>query len=253
VSVFTTYVAHYLPGFKVTRHGFKRVGEFMRFMMTGSPYCVYSVSDNVLLMAPRERATGTIMEDVKGLIITSADGSKYNSVFNVPAGEPFIRTVAPIQEAEAAQPKKRGRKPKAQQASPQPQEEKIPQKRGRKPGNKKAVTAPAPTFNIAVEGTIRKWIKGQFEALSAADALPLSEVRKLTTEEYAQATFGIRTPIFREIETRSNLNEQRTANGKIKYWKESFRFNGRTYIIYKEWVAGLHQERFVAWLAAHKK
>ncbi|MCL1884908.1 MAG: NYN domain-containing protein [Defluviitaleaceae bacterium] len=211
VSVFTNYLSYYLPAFKVTRHGFKRISEFMRFVLTSSPFCMHAISDNVLLIAPRATAKGQIMEDVKGLLITSAEGSKYNSVFNVPDGEPFIYTIAPAQI--------------------------------------KAATPPT----TEIPDSIRKWIKDRFEELSAADALPPGEVRKLLTAEYAQATFGIRTPIFKEIETKSNLNEQRTANGKIKYWKESFRFNNRTYIVYKEWVAKLHQERFVAWMGTFKK
>ncbi|MCL1843254.1 MAG: NYN domain-containing protein [Defluviitaleaceae bacterium] len=232
VSVFTNYVSRYLPDFKVTRHGFKRVGEFMRFIMTGSPYCLHSISNNVLLIAPRKTAKGTIMEDIKGLLITAADGSRYNSVFNVPVGEPFIYSITPPEK----QPKVA--KPSARRRHVKPE---TP-----------VVNETAPAKEITVEGSIRKWIKTQFEVLSAEDSVPLSEVRKLTTPEYSLATFGVRTPIFREIETRSNLIEQRTANGKIKYWKESFRFNGRMYLIYKEWVANLHQERFVAWLAAFK-
>ncbi|MCL2840890.1 MAG: NYN domain-containing protein [Defluviitaleaceae bacterium] len=254
VSVFVTYVSHYLPGFKVTRHGFKRVGEFMRFMLTGSPYCVYSIDDNVLLMAARhspEVAKGKIMEDVNGLLITMHDGSRFNSIFNVPVGEAFIYSVTHNAKAE-----------------------KTPAKRGRKPGQKNALkpvhqsteteivkveNPPAVENSIEhivvpeVTGSIRKWIKTQFEELSAKNAISPSEVRKLTNLEYCEKTFGVRNAIFREIETRSNLNEQRTANGKIKYWKESFHFNGKTYIIYKEWVVTLHRDRFIAWLNAHKK
>jgi hypothetical protein len=146
----------------------------------------------------------------------------------VPAGEPFVYSVIA--------------------------EEKPPKTR-RKPGRKAAkpdVPPPAPE-EVIVAGSIRKWIKDRFEELSAADSLPSTEVRKLTTAEYSLSVFGVRTPVFREIETRSNLTEQRTANGKIKYWKESFRFNGKTYLIYKEWVAALHQDRFVSWLGAYKK
>jgi hypothetical protein len=225
VSVFNNYVSYYMPDFKVASHGFKRVSEFMRFILTGSPYCMHFIDDNVLLIAPRATAKGVIMGDVKGLIITSADGSKYNSVFNVPMGEPFTYTVLPPAQAESAA--------KAEQEHPAPAEDEKP-----------AIPE--------ITGSIRKWIKERFEELSSADALPPGEVRKLTTMEYSQATFGVRTPIFKEIETRSNLTEQRTANGKVKYWKESFRFNNRTYIVYKEWVANLHQERFAVWLSAFR-
>jgi len=237
ISVFMTYVNHYLPGFKVRQHGFKRFGEFVRFVLTGSPYCIYSVSDNVLLMSTRDvakAAGGKIEDDVNGLLITSLDGSRYNSVFNVPANEPFVYSVSPPEtptKQEKPKTRKRRSKAVAEQSADTPPAEEI----------------------IVDEGSIRKWIKSQFEELSAEDALAPSEVRRLTTEEYCQKVFGIRTPIFREIETRSNLDEQRTVNGKVKYWKDSFKFKRRTYIIYKEWVVGLHKDRFVAWLAANKR
>ena len=241
VSVFNIYVKHYLPGFKVTRHGFKRVGEFMRFMMTGSPYCVYSDKENVLLIAPRSQATGAKMEDVKGLVITSSIGSKYSSVFGVPEGEPFIYSISPVEDEEKV-PAKRGRKPQTQTA------EKTTRKYTRR-----AKKAEIPESSTVVEGPFRKWVKTQFDAISTDDSLPLKEVRKLTDAEYSKATFGISVPIFREIETKSNLTEQRTVDGRVKYWRDSFRFNGRTYIIFKEWIANLHQARFLAWLDAHKK
>jgi len=242
VSVFVTYMAHYLPGFKVTRHGFKRVGEFMRFMLTGSPYCVYSIADNVLLMAPRATAEGSIMEDVKGLLIALPDGRRYNSVFNVPEGEQFVHTVSPPTNVEKVVAKRPPvTKPNTKSKTPKSKEPAA------------VIPAVPVKHDITVEGSIRKWIKTQFEELADSDTLPMAEVRKMTTEEYSHSTFGVRIPIFREIETRSNLTEQRTANGKVKYWKESFRFNGRTYLIFKEWVASLHQDRFIAWLAAHKQ
>ncbi|MCL2198953.1 MAG: NYN domain-containing protein [Defluviitaleaceae bacterium] len=233
VSVFTNYMSYYLPDFKAQRHGFKRVSEFVRFILTGSPFCIHSIEDNVLLIAPRDTAKGTIMEDVKGLLITSESGNKYNSVFNVPVGEPFIYSTSP--ERVEAPPAKKSRKKKVvQEAAP-------------------IEAPPEAKPEIKIEGSIRKWIKDRFEELSADDLLPTAEVRKLTTAEYAQSVFGVRTPIFREIETRSNLTEQRTANGKIKYWKESFKFNGKMYLIYKEWVASLHQERFITWYTTFKK
>lgn len=232
VSVFTNYLSHYLADFKVTRHGFKRVSEFVRFALTGSPFCIHSIEDNVLLISPREAAKGNVMDDVNGLVITSAQGNKYNSIFNLPPGESFVYTVL----ADAAAPAKKPAR--AKKAAPKPDP---------------AQTVPAPPPKTPpVSGSIRKWIKDRFEELSAADSLPPGEVRKLTTAEHSEKTFGVRTPVLKEIQTRSNLTEQRTANGKIKYWKESFRFNGKMYLIYKEWVANLHQERFTAWLAQFK-
>ncbi|MCL2456917.1 MAG: NYN domain-containing protein [Defluviitaleaceae bacterium] len=243
ISVFTNYMNHYIPNFKVTKHGFKRVGEFIRFILTGSPYCLFTAANNVLRIAPREIAAGTnIFEDVKGLLITSANGNKFKSVFDVPQGEPFIYSIMPQPALPAPPPikKKKIKSPEPQKIiKPEPQKETEIEKEIPK--------------EIKIDGSIRKWIKDKFEELSAADALPPGEVRKLTTPEYAQTVFGVRSPIFKEIETRSNLNEQRTANGKIKYWKESFRFNGKMFIVYKEWVVNLHEERFIAWLETLQK
>lgn len=241
VSIFTKHVSHYLPDFKVTRHGFKRVSEFLAFILTGSPYCMHSMEDNVLLISPRSTVKGMILEDVKGVLITSEEGSKYNSVFSVPAGEPFVYKIAPP-EKKATPPAKLGRKPGWSVTNVT----QIPIEKPEEPSSQSEE-------DIKVEGSIRKWIKTQFEALSEADALPPSEVRKLTTAKQSLMIFGVRTPVFREIETRSNLTAQRSTNGKVKYWKESFRFNNKTYLVYKEWVAGLHQERFLTWLAMFKK
>ncbi|MCL2356824.1 MAG: NYN domain-containing protein [Defluviitaleaceae bacterium] len=235
VSVFTNYISHYLPDFKVTRHGFKRISEFIRFALTSGPFCIHSIEDNVLLIAPRSEAKGTIMEDVRGLVITSAQGNKYNSVFNVPLGESFSYSLLPDESKKTKPAAKKEKPPKV--APPAPPKPLTPPEPSEQPSPESQVS-----------GSIRKWIKDRFEELSAADALPVAETRKLTTSEYSEKTFGVRTPVFKEIETRSNLAEQRTANGKIKYWKESFRFNGKMYLVYKEWVANLHKERFAAWL-----
>ncbi|MCL1846166.1 MAG: NYN domain-containing protein [Defluviitaleaceae bacterium] len=258
VSVFANYLNHYLPDFKVTRHGFKRVSEFIRFGLTSSPFCIHSISDNVLLISPRESAKGTIMEDVKGLVIT-AQGNKYNSVFNVPPGEPFVYSLlpdapspaSPAPPASSAPPAPAKKKAAVKKPSTPPQP--APKKIAPVPEPAKVEKSPPPAPEMSpISGSIRKWIKDRFEELSAADSLPAAEVRKLTTVEHSEKTFGVRTPVFREIETRSNLTEQRTANGKIKYWKESFRFNGKMYLVYKEWVASLHEKRFAAWLESFK-
>jgi len=220
VSVFTTYLSHYLPGFKVTSHGFKRISEFIRFILTGSPYCIYSISDNVLLMAPREVAKGNIMEDIKGLLITTYDGSRYNSVFNVPTDEPFVYSITPENKAELLKPEKI--------------EEHVEEKEDVK------------------ADSVRKFVKEAFDELSRLDALPVNEVKKLTTADYSRSKFGLKTPILKEISDDSNLTEERRVNGKVKYWKEPFKFNSKSYLIYKEWVASLHKNRFIKWLADYK-
>ena len=232
ISIFANYINHYLPSFKVRSLGFKGIGEFMRFMLTGSQYCTYSVADNVVLMAPRttaEAANGKIVDDVNGLLIVTSEGERYNSVFNVTPGMQFVYTV---QKQDTAKPKK--------------------SRKSAQSNKNKNAELPQPVEPVQTEeGTIRKVIKGQFEELSAANTLPANEVNQLTKREYCLTTFGVRAPVLREIDSLKDLREQRTLNGKVKYWKEAFEFDGKKYLIYKEW-ANLHKKRFMTWCAGFK-
>ena len=265
ISIFKNYVVHYIPDFRVTRFKFTRFAEFMRFMLTGSPYCLYTVSESVYKIARRGTVVNndTVLEDTKGLLITAEDGSRYGSVFSVPAETPFIYTIAPEvttkadkKKPEQPEPRKRGRRKKTEIVS-----EAKPQngRRGRKAVPKPEETAAAVVISqpepqlqeIEItmdEGSFRKWIKNRFQAMSDADTIPSNEARQLLTPDYSKKTFGIKTPILREIESRSNLLEQRSVNGKVKYWKETYKFNGKHYLVYKDWVANLHKDRFMAWL-----
>ena len=221
VSVFVTYINHFLPGFRVKTHGFKQIRDLMRFVFTGSRYCMYSIEDNVLLMATRETAeaaSGKIIPDLNGLLITLMDGSKYNSIFNVEDGEPFVYTVAPT--------------PKTPKVNAKPKQIKEEE--------------PAPVVDEAPL-SIRKWIKLQFENFSENNSLSADEVLRMTTPEYSRKKFGVRSPVLREINEGDNIDEVRKINNKVKYWKELFKFNGKTYIVYKEWVASIHKNRFEAW------
>jgi len=182
-------------------------------------------------MAPRATAqavNGKIVSDVNGLLIVTPEGERYNSVFNVPVGVQFVYT---LQKQEPPKPK-RGRKPA----------------QGKK--NKTVDTPPEPI--VAEEDTIRKLVKGQFEELSRTNAISADEISQLLTLEYAKKTFGVRAPILREIDTQSSLREQRIVKGKVKYWKETFEFGGKKYLVYKEW-ANLHKDRFMAWCTARKQ
>ena len=290
ISVFKTYLVHYLPGFKLASYKFSRFGEFMQFVLTGSPYCLYTISESVCKIARRENidSNGTLLDDIKGLVVTAEDGSRYGSIFSVPEDMPFIYTI--VQDPMSAKKHKKtdqsknGRRGKAALAEvketvvaepiappaveePQPQEPKKRRGRPRKtppvaiaPPITEAVTvAPPPTpsspepkpqeADIAVDANfLRKWIKNQFEVLAADDKLSDSEANLLTTAEYSRKTFGVRTPVLKQIESRSNLVDQRTVNGKVKYWKETFIFNGKHYLVYKDWVASQHKDRFVNWL-----
>jgi hypothetical protein len=326
ISVFMTYLNHYVPGFKVNRFGFSRFSNFMRFMLTGSPFTLYAAEKNSHKIAKRGTVgeKGEVIEDLQGLQIILPDASRYNSIFDVPEGSSFIHTITPTQtkpvpvktKPATAKPKpvtevkpvtetppvvkvkgKPGRKPGVKnkteskpetkpevtaevkpeaktETKPEEKPEEKPElvkpglkarrKPGRKPGSKlnaKPVEANTAEVKPVAEmplvptdgDSVRKWIKNEFLALSQNDKLTNAEARRLTTPEYCVKTFGIRTPIFKEIETRSNLDEQRTVKGKVKYWKESFKFKNKFYLVYKEWVSGLHTERFGVWLSSVKK
>ena len=279
ISIFKNYVDHYIPDFRVSRFQFTRFAEFVRFMLTGSPYCLYTVGESVYKITRRSagNSSGTMLEDTKGILITAEDGSRYGAVFAVPEGMPFIYTIAPDtakpdkKKTAQPEPSKRGRRKKTEQPATMPQKAETPAskpqkaetlnapkpkktRRGKKDAAKPTDAAapaatPLPEIEIVMdEGSFRKWIKGRFSSMSSADLLSLSVARQLTTPEYSRSTFGIKTPILREIESRSNLQEQRSVNGKIKYWKESYMFNGKHYLVYKDWVASVHKDRFVKWL-----
>ena len=244
ISVFKTYVVHYIPSFRVTRYNFSRFGEFMQFVLTGSPFCLYTIDESVCKITRRGavKEGGSILEDVKGLVVTAEDGSRYGSIFSVPEDMAFIYTIL----SDPSVPEKKYKRKKTgsvaeleSTATPSPEPAILttpPQQQ-----------EPQETEITMDEGSLRKWIKGRFQALSDTDALSSNEAQLLSTPEYSRATFGIRTPILREIETRSNLLEQRSVRGKVKYWKETFVYNGKHYLIYKDWVANLHKGRFIAW------
>ena len=303
ISIFKTYLVHYVPGFRLSRYSISGFGEFMRFVLTGSPYCLYTIDESVCKITRRgtDVKNATFLEDVKGLVVTAEDGSRFGSIFAVPADTAFIYTI--LSDTPAA-PKNGRRKKKVEIADP-PEKANInatdtPNKTKGTAGKPKnttnkakiasknakdtvapavqvasaaePVTNPGPvieattsvltTNNVASSemsakdpeavagesGSFRKWVKDNFQVMSDTNALSTILTRQLTTAEYAKKTFGIRTPILREIESRSNLLEQRSINGKVKYWKETYIFNGKHYLVYKDWVANIHKDRFAAWL-----
>ena len=229
VSVFTGYLSYYLPKFKLRNHGFKRLNEFMKILTTASPYCLSSEIENVLIISPRSAAKGTVLEDVKGLTFTGEDGTVYNSVFDIPKNESFTYQILSVDGEDGAAEKRTKRPYRRRSQSSQPQEE------------------------VIIEGSIRMWIKNRFEELSEGDGLPLSEVKRLTNEEYAKSVFGANCPIFKKLDTRKDVDEQRLVDDKVKYWKEPFTFKGRSYLVFKEWIAHLHKERFISWLVGDRK
>ena len=267
ISVFKTYVDYYVPGFKVSQYKYKRFRDFMRFMLTNSPYCVYQAEGTTLKLARRGSvgSKGTVMPDLRSLEITLAGGKKTNSVFNIPEHTSFTYAITD-QGKEPAKPKQRrgprqANKQKAAEAvkaaggkeaasAAVETEAAAPAKKTRAPRKPRAKAAPksAVIIEIPDDSSIRKFIKESFQKLSADNSLALGEVKRLMTPEYSQQTFGIKTPILKEIDSKSNLEEKRAVNGKLKYWKELFKYNNRTYLVFKEWTAPLHKDRFITWL-----
>jgi len=253
ISVFKTYVVHYLPGFRVNRYKYAGFGKFMQFVLTGSPFCLYTIDESVCKIARRGSVTkGTVLSDVKGLVVTAEDGSRYGSIFSVPEDMPFIYTIV----SEPGTPDKKHKRGKSESVASKngrrkKAEPKVEQNVELKP-ELEPVPEPQEPGVVVNEGSLRRWIKAQFEALSEINALSASELKRLTTPEYSRSTFGVRAPILKEIEAHSNLAEQRTIGGKVKYWKETYVFNGKHYLVYKDWVANIHKGRFVSWLTGVK-
>ena len=264
VSIFMTYVNYYIPNFKATKHGFKSLVDFLQFVLTGSPFCIYSVKENVLRIAPRELAGGTPLEDVEGILIVCEDGSRHESLFSVPEEESFIYTITPpiIPTVQAEKNETivvaeivNEQTEKMKKAEEKPRKEKIKTEILKTSKNKKKTSEPTPpkdSVSIEVDdGSIRRFAKNIFTELSEADALSTSEVKRLTTPEYAKTTFGIRSPVLREVNSRSNIEEERMSNGKPKYWKEIFTFGRKTFLVYKEW-AEPSRERIATWFESVK-
>ncbi|MDR1664721.1 MAG: NYN domain-containing protein [Clostridiales bacterium] len=267
ISVFKTYVDFYVPGLKLSMYKFKRFGEFIRFVVTNSPYSLYQAEGTTLKIARRGMVgnKGTVMPDMRGLEITLPDGSKVNSIFNVPEGMSFLYAIMELPNGLQRQQRGRKQQDGKKKGKQQSLSENAAEREGMEPGDRspdtpveappETVAAPAGEAaasegeaETAGDGSIRKQIKATFVRISSENALPPGEVRRLLTTEYSLKTFGIKAPVFKEVTSHSGLNENRTVNGKIKYWKEFFKFNNKTYIIYKEWTAALHRERFEAWL-----
>jgi len=231
VKDFIVYMKHYLRGFKITDHGFKRIETFLKFVLTGSPYCLYTVDEMSFIALRRKVKDDTIADDVQSLSVTTPDGKRYSSIFDVPGNESFVYSYSDSKRPRTV----RGRGTTGS--------------RDGRVGRKRIVA----THNIDLQVPLRGWAKAQFENLAQEDALSLTEARKLKEVAYSKETFGINVPCFLEIETSRNLDEQRTVNGKLRYWKEIFRFNGRTYLIYKDWIDNLHKDRFLNWFASLSK
>ena len=217
ISLYKAYVEHYMPNFRIGPYGFKRFGEFMRFLVTASPYCLVVSEGTVVRIIRRDAAVAkkdTMMEDFPNLLFTVANGTEteqvVRSLFDIEDGVTFTFDV------------------NARKETP----EQPDQGEGQSEGLESA----------------RKWIKNTFMRLSAENKINTREMKQLLTSEYAQKTFGVKIPVCKELRTRAHLREQRLVDGKVKYWKDEFRFNGKSYLIFKEWTDRQHRAKFEAWL-----
>jgi len=211
ISVLKAYVDHYLPNFRIRHYGFKRFGEFMCFLLSGSPYCLTVSEGTVVRIVQRDIPHENVVPDIEGVSFTLDDGSVVNSIFDLEDDVHFIFNTG--------KDNKKAVKPVVEEA---PKKEPIE--------------------------TIRKWVKNSFAGLSQENKLTAQELKKLTTASYSQKAFGVTVPILKEIKSRANLREQRQENGRIKYWKDEFSFDEKSYFVFKEWTEKAHRGKFEEWL-----
>ena len=231
ISLFKAYVDHYLPTFRMSTYGFKRFGEFMRFLVTGSRYCLMVYDGTIVKVMTRGSQADNddieTVDDIPNLVFTLKSGGTAKSLFDIEDGMSFSFSFSP---------------------DPKP----VPVIQQEEPAKPQIYQPPVTEAKLVKSDTVRKWIKREFLWLSQENKIPAKELKKLITEDYSKKTFGVKIPIFKEIKTRDNLNEQRVANGKVKYWRDEFKFNGKSYLVFKEWIDKQHRAKFEVWLDSLK-
>jgi len=211
VSMLKTYIDHYVPGLKLSMFKQKRFGEFARFILSGSPYCIY-VAEGTTHRIGRRGATdikGEVMSDLSGLIFEMDNGTQAGSLFDIPSGTAFTYSVSETQ------------------------------------------TPPVPEGQFETDDSlqsIRKHVKTVLFELSESNGISVEDATKLTTVDFCRTRFGIKTPVLKEIPPNASVNDYRRINGKIKYWKEIFTYNGKSYLVFKEWNSSQHRMKFEKWL-----
>ena len=234
ISMIMTYLNHFMPNFNVKMIGFSRFSDFMVLALSASPFCVWATPENIMSIARREKAPEQILPDVYKLLVTTSDGNRYTSFFDMPLGSEFSYTFEPS---------------KKQKPTPETKtEEQTPE--AEEPIAIEEPTDPMLEVEKAIEtaGSVRKWIKNMFIELSKYDAIPEDELLALTGVERSRKLFKVKTPILKLYDRDNPLDEQRTMNGIVKYWKEIFVYKSKEYLVYKEWVASNHKGLFVDWL-----
>jgi hypothetical protein len=226
ISLFKNYLDYYLPNFKIKQYGFNRFGEFIRFLVTGSPYCLILAEGTVLKMTRRAGGLNSkagLMEDLPSLVFNVKGGKLVSSLFNIEDGKSFTFSYQ----------KKTAQKPTNMPKQKEPE---------------KPLPAPEPPVSEPETESGRKRIKRIFTRLSNEKGLSNKEIKNLSTTAYCYKIFGIKAPVLKELKSRTHLQEQRLINGKVKYWKEEFLYNGKNYLIFKEWLDRQHRIKFDVWL-----
>ena len=224
ISVFKAYVDHYLPNFRIRHYGFKRFSEFMCFLLNSSPYCLTVSEGTVVRIVQRDIPHENVVPDIDGVSFTLDDGTVVKSIFELEDDVHFIFNTG----------NKKTTKPAVVELV------EVEETEVKADETKEIKTEPLET--------IRKWVKNSFANLSQDSQLTTQELKKLTTANYSQKTFGVTVPILKEIKSRVNLREQRQENGRVKYWKEEFNFDGKSYFVFKEWTERAHRSKFGEWL-----
>ena len=323
ISLFKAYLDHYLPNFRIGHYGFKRFGEFMRFLVTASPYCLVVSEGTVLRIARRDAPQGdkdVEMEDMANLLFTLSDSSVTKSLFDIEDGKSFtfdieghkekevqketqietqietqkdtqeeakVEVQKEIQEELQKELQEETQEKIKEEIKEETQEEEIQEEKTLEEINleeikeevkceiqeaerQEAERQEAPkdvVMPFAAEvipdarpqtGTIseeeskaesaRMWIKNTFMRLSREDKLTAGEVKRLQQAEYSLKTFGVKVAVCKQLRTQTHLRDQRLVDGKIKYWKEEFKFKGKGFLIFKEWTDRQHRSKFEDWL-----
>lgn len=336
ISLFKIYVDHYIPSFRVKYYGFRRFGEFMRFFVTASPYCLIVAEETVLRLAYRGtplNENDSVMDDIEGLVFTQIDGTKHTTLFNIADGVSFtfevvnnlpskfktvaqkqgvytsplfkkteepkpVENVENVENAESAEKVEKVEKvEKAEKVTVKVEQKTLeePKKAAEKATKKATETkkvaeskketkkaaeskkatetkkaaesktkadklSDKPINSVAyldeTEMTFRKRMRNTFKELAKNNRISRKEAEQMLDANYTKEMFGIKNTIFKLLDEDGDLEEQRVENNRIKYWKDKFTFNGKVYLIYKEWTEIPHKVRFEAWikeLAYNKK
>lgn len=79
------------------------------------------------------------------------------------------------------------------------------------------------------------------------------ELGALLDKEKTKRLFGIRLPFFKKVDPNANIDVQRMDHtGNYRYWKEVYKFNGKSFLICSQWFE-YNRERFEKWLLKIKE